>query len=91
MFKHYTMNQVVLPIDLAVKLPKNDIAFSVNEVVESITGEAFKAFVGQTGFPGCTFWDRISILSKSEISVFCNASYRSLKLYMNYLRKLDLS
>ena len=30
------MNQVILPIDLAVKLPKNDIAFSVNEVVESI-------------------------------------------------------
>ena len=41
MFKHYTMNQVVLPIDLAVKLPKNDIAFSVDEIVESIPQEAF--------------------------------------------------
>ena len=51
MFKHYTMNQVILPIDLAVKLPKNDIAFSVNEVVESIPQEAFNAFVRQTGCP----------------------------------------
>ncbi|SFL21077.1 hypothetical protein SAMN04488076_1458, partial [Trichococcus palustris] len=51
MFKHYTMNQVILPIDLAVKLPRNDIAFSVNEVVESIPGEAFEAFVRQTGCP----------------------------------------
>lgn len=27
MFKHYIMNQVILPIYLAVKLPKKDIAF----------------------------------------------------------------
>ena len=35
------MNQVVLPIDLEIKLPKNDIALSVNEIVESILQEAF--------------------------------------------------
>ncbi len=29
MFKHYTMNQVVLPLDLEVKLRKNDIAFAI--------------------------------------------------------------
>lgn len=51
MFKHYNMNQVVLPIDLAVKLPKSDIAFSVDEIVESIPHEAFKVFVRQTGCP----------------------------------------
>lgn len=28
MFKHYTMNQVVLPLDLEIKLQENDIAFT---------------------------------------------------------------
>jgi len=29
MFKHYTMNQVVLPLDLEIKLKENDIAFAI--------------------------------------------------------------
>ena len=36
MFKHYTMNQVILPLDLEIKLQENDIAFAVNDLVESI-------------------------------------------------------
>ena len=35
MFKHYTMNQVVLPLDLEIKLQENDIAFAVNDLVET--------------------------------------------------------
>lgn len=44
MFKHYTINQVVLPLDLEIKLEKNDIAFVVNNLVESIPEETFKDF-----------------------------------------------
>ena len=41
MFKHYNMNQVILPLDLEIKLQENDIAFAVNDLVESIPDEAF--------------------------------------------------
>src|SRR5690554_3501559 len=51
MFKYYTMNQVVLPLDLEIKLQENDIAFAVNDLVESIPNEAFDIFVRQTGCP----------------------------------------
>ena len=51
MFKHYTMNQVILPLYLEVKLKQNDIAFAINDLVESIPDEAFKDFLRQTGRP----------------------------------------
>ncbi|MEC5426102.1 transposase, partial [Virgibacillus sp. C22-A2] len=51
MFKHYTMNQVILPLDLEIKLQKNDIAYTVHDLVESIPDEAFENFLRQTGCP----------------------------------------
>ncbi|WP_212920071.1 transposase, partial [Ornithinibacillus bavariensis] len=51
MFKHYTMNQVILPLDLEIKLQENDIAYTVNELVESIPEEAFDRFLRDTGCP----------------------------------------
>ncbi|WP_264175914.1 hypothetical protein [Virgibacillus alimentarius] len=36
MFKSYTMNQVVLPLDLEITLQEDDIVYAVNDVVESI-------------------------------------------------------
>nr|WP_243855008.1 IS1182 family transposase [Halalkalibacterium halodurans] len=51
MFKQYTMNQIVLPLDLEIKLQENDIAFAINDLVESIPEEAFKDFLRQTGRP----------------------------------------
>ena len=51
MFKHYTMNQVVLPLDLEVKLDKNDIAFAINDLIESIPVESFENFTRSTGCP----------------------------------------
>jgi len=51
MFKHYTMNQIVLPLDLERKLQENDIAFAVNDLVENIPDEAFVCFLRQTGSP----------------------------------------
>lgn len=51
MFKHYTMNQVVLPLDLEIKLQENDIAYAVNDVVENIPDEAFASFLRATGCP----------------------------------------
>ncbi|MGM8216220.1 IS1182 family transposase [Bacillaceae bacterium W0354] len=51
MFKHYNMNQVVLPLDLEVKLEENDIAYTVNDLVEQIPDEAFSQFSRNTGCP----------------------------------------
>jgi transposase len=51
MFKDYNMNQLILPLDLAVTLQENDIAFSIHHLVESIPHEAFNAFVRHTGYP----------------------------------------
>ena len=51
MFKDYNMKQVVLPLDLERKLKENDIAFAVNDLVESIPEEAFVCFLRKTGCP----------------------------------------
>lgn len=51
MFKDYNMNQLILPLDLEVKLQKNDIAFSIHHLVESIPNEAFAPFIHHTGCP----------------------------------------
>ena len=51
MFKHYTMNEVILPLDMERKLPEHDIAFTINQLVESIPDEAFDSFLRQTGHP----------------------------------------
>ena len=51
MFKNYNMNQLVLPLDLAVQLQENDIAFAIHHLVESIPERAFGSFQRQTGCP----------------------------------------
>ncbi|MGN7479885.1 transposase, partial [Solibacillus silvestris] len=51
MFKEYNMNQLILPLDLEMKLQKNDLAFSIHHLVESIPNEAFAPFVHRTGCP----------------------------------------
>lgn len=51
MFKHYTMNEVVLPLDMERKIPEHDIALTVNQLVESIHDEAFDGFLRETGHP----------------------------------------
>lgn len=44
LYKNYNINQLVLPLDLEIKLEKNDIAFAIHHLVESIPEEAFHAF-----------------------------------------------
>lgn len=51
MFKNYNINQVVLPLDMEMKLQKNDIAYAVNALTESIPEEAFAGFLRATGCP----------------------------------------
>ncbi len=51
MYKNYNMNQLVLPINLEVKLQDNDIAFVINDLVESIPDEVFHNFLQKTGRP----------------------------------------
>ena len=51
MFKNYIIHQLVLPLDLEINLQENDIAYSVNELVETIPEEAFMSFLRETGCP----------------------------------------
>ncbi|WP_082798165.1 IS1182 family transposase [Parageobacillus toebii] len=51
MFKYYNMNQLVLPLDLEIKLQENDIAFHIHHLVESIPDETFQPFLRNTGCP----------------------------------------
>lgn len=51
MFKDYNMNQVVLPLDLEIKLQENDIAYAINDLVESIPNEALDLFLRSMGCP----------------------------------------
>ena len=51
MYKNYNMSQVILPMDLEMKLKETDIAFHVHHLVESIPTEAFAPFYKATGCP----------------------------------------
>ena len=51
MYKDYNMNQIILPLDLEVKLQENDIAFHIHNLVESIPEEAFTSFLRNEGCP----------------------------------------
>ncbi|WP_096186249.1 IS1182 family transposase [Evansella halocellulosilytica] len=51
MFKQYNMNQVILPLDMERKLHKDDIAFTIHEMIEGIPEEAFEPFLRETGTP----------------------------------------
>ncbi|MBT2757815.1 IS1182 family transposase [Mesobacillus foraminis] len=51
MFKDYNMNQLILPLDLEVKLQENDIAFHIHHLVQSIPHEALEPFLRNEGCP----------------------------------------
>lgn len=51
MYKNYTMNQVVLPLDLAIILPENDLAFAIRQFVESLPETIFDTFYQRFGRP----------------------------------------
>ena len=51
MFKDYNINQLVLPMNLETKLQDNDIAFHINELVESIPQKALLPFIREEGCP----------------------------------------
>src|SRR5690625_688542 len=93
MFKHYTMDQVILPLDLEIKLDKNDIAFAVNDLIESIPEEAFECFSRNTGCPAyhprmmmkiilCSYTQ--SVFSGRKIEALLNDSIRMMWLAQDY-------
>lgn len=51
MYQNYNMNQVVLPLDLEVKIPENDLVKAVNALVESIPDDLFYLVEKRTGRP----------------------------------------
>jgi len=55
MFKGYTMNQGILPLELERKLQENDI---VHCLVEEIPDEAFAGFFRKTGCPFCSSYTK---------------------------------
>lgn len=93
MFKHYTMNQVILPLDLEIKLDKYDIAYAVHDLVESIPEEAFDSFIRQTGCPAyhprmmmkiilCAYTQ--SVFSGRKIEALLKESVRMMWLAQGY-------
>ena len=76
MFKDYNMNQLVLPLDLEVKLQNNDIAFSIHHLVESIPQEALEPFLRNTGCPA--YHPRMSL--KLSCAPIRNLSFQDVKL-----------
>src|SRR5699024_12484826 len=50
-FNHDTMNRVIVALGLEIKLDKNDTAFAINDLVESIPVESFEDFARSTGCP----------------------------------------
>ena len=51
MYKNYNINQLVLPLNLEIKIQDNDIARHVNNLVESIPKKAFDKYYKETGCP----------------------------------------
>lgn len=50
-YKDYNINQLVLPLNLEIKIQDNDIARHVNNLVESIPQKAFDKYYKETGCP----------------------------------------
>ncbi len=93
MFKDYNMNQVVLPLDLEIKINENDIAYAVNDVVENIPNEAFAKFLHETGCPAyhprmmikiilCAYTQ--SVFSSRKIEALVKVSVRMMWLAQGY-------
>ncbi len=49
LYKIYNINQLVLPLDLEIKLEEKDIAFALHHLVKSIPEEAFHSFKKEQG------------------------------------------
>ncbi|MDT1943331.1 hypothetical protein [Carnobacterium divergens] len=51
MFKNYTTNQVILPLDFSFQLEKNDIAFAIDQLIESIHERQYSDDVAHSKLP----------------------------------------
>lgn len=51
MYQQYTTDQVILPIDLEIILPKNDIVFAIRRFVKSMPEAAFEGYHQPMGRP----------------------------------------
>lgn len=51
MFKDYTINQTILPLDVEQYIPETDVAFAVNSLVEAIPQSLFNQLEQQLGRP----------------------------------------
>ena len=51
MHKNYNMKQVILPLDLEIMIPEDDICFAIHELTESMPEEKFTTFKQETGRP----------------------------------------
>ena len=51
MFKNYTINQTILPLDMEQYIPETDVAFAINALVEAIPHTLFNQLEQQLGRP----------------------------------------
>lgn len=94
MYKDYNINQLVLPLNLEIKIQDNDIAKHVNNLVESIPRKAFTKYYKETGCPSyhprmmlkillCAYSQ--SVFSGRKIEALLSDSIRMLWLAQGYL------
>ena len=66
MYKNYNINQLVLLLNLEIKIQDNDIAKHVNNLVESIPQKAFSKYYKETGCPAYHPRMMLKILYRSQ-------------------------
>lgn len=88
MFKNYSMNQLILPLDLEIKLQNNDSAFSIHHLVESIPQEALEPFLRNTGCPAYHPLLQIGLLLRKLLVRFLITLRISKKFKSGYLTQI---
>lgn len=93
MYKDYNINQLILPLNLEIKIQENDIAKHVNNLVESIPKKAFDKYYKETGCPAyhprmmlkillCSYSQ--SVFSGRKIEALLSDSIRMMWLAQGY-------
>ncbi len=76
MYKDYNINQLVLPMNLEIKIKENDIALHINNLVESIPQKTFSKYLKTTGCP--SYHPRM--LLKIILCAYCQSVFSGRKM-----------
>lgn len=74
MFKIYTKTKIILSLDFSFQLEKNNIAFAINQLVESIPEERFIPFHHQMG--PSSYQSSYRIINRFRVNPLMNILFR---------------